>query len=743
MFVICGTFLAVLVPMPGQEVRQVAETVTVNGVRISGVPDDWTHHHLIFSNPGTEQDAITHGTHDRWLKIVNDPRYVIQQLKRRAPAQGPEAADVARIEAGNRVYGRRKTRDPMPWHPLREGWAKLEKGRSMSTPVRCLQAAIVALGLSVTMALLIRRRWTPTLMAVASTMALLLLVSCGAAGTSSSNSNVMPLSEQAIDTDWGMDLGTTTAGAGQFPAKYSFNTTGPGLCSNSSTPDYVVYNTRVAGLSGSQANIIAYDNIYSGCSSVSGASTTVPLVYWSYYSGTGTAETSPVLSADGTKVAFIETQTTGTATLRILKWVAGQGTDYNHPTVPQNLYTNTTAGAGGNTAWSMCPSGESCMISVAFQNGKQDGISAPFYDYLHDIAYVGDAFGNLHMFTGVFGGAPGEATSGGWPISVSSKALTSPVYDSGTSNDIFVADSGGFLYSYTTAGGAVMKSSQLAVTGSTGIVDGPLVDSSTEFVYVFVGDDENTNTSGAYDCENSGGCNGVFQFSAGNTTMGTGVCTSTSATTWSGSNCGKESVFGIGLANTVLYDGSFDQIYFSGTGTTGNLWSCGSNGSTGTPAPKLLYTTMSAFVPSGDVIGIAANDINPLTSASATCSPVTEVFGSGGSTDDYIFLGVTNDGNQSKTACSGAGSAGACLYNFEVSTNGTSTTVPTAATAGLAAPGGTSGISIDNTVASSTLAGASQIYFSTLGSESCGGNSNGSAGVGTGGCAVQASQTNP
>jgi hypothetical protein len=55
------------------------------------------------------------------------------------------------------------------------------------------------------------------------------------------------------------------------------------------------------------------------------------------------------------------------------------------------------------------------------------------------------------------------------------------------------------------------------------------------------------------------------------------------------------------------------------------------------------------------------------------------------------------------------------------------------ATAALAAAGGTSGIIVDNTVAPGTLAGASQIYFSTLGSQACGSS-------GTGGCAVQASQ---
>ena len=55
------------------------------------------------------------------------------------------------------------------------------------------------------------------------------------------------------------------------------------------------------------------------------------------------------------------------------------------------------------------------------------------------------------------------------------------------------------------------------------------------------------------------------------------------------------------------------------------------------------------------------------------------------------------------------------------------------ATVSLAAAGGTSGIIIDNTVSSSGLAGASNVYFSTLSNQVCGT-------TGTGGCAVQASQ---
>ena len=78
------------VPTHGQD----APAVHVGNTQINGIPDDWTHHHVVFSDPGTEQDAIRNGTHEQWLKTVNEPRYVIQQLKRKHNVQGPAVQDV-------------------------------------------------------------------------------------------------------------------------------------------------------------------------------------------------------------------------------------------------------------------------------------------------------------------------------------------------------------------------------------------------------------------------------------------------------------------------------------------------------------------------------------------------------------------------------------------------------------------------------------------------------------------------
>ena len=96
-------------------------------------------------------------------------------------------------------------------------------------------------------------------------------------------------------------MGTgATIGAGNYPAKYSLTTTSAN-CSN----DFVVYPTGLAG-SNTQASIVAYTNLYSGCGG------TVPSVYWAYYIGAGnTIQSSPVFSLDGTQIAFMQRNTSG------------------------------------------------------------------------------------------------------------------------------------------------------------------------------------------------------------------------------------------------------------------------------------------------------------------------------------------------------------------------------------------------------------------------------------------------
>ena len=195
-------------------------------LQISGLPEDWTHHHLVFSDPGTEQEALDRGTYDQWFKVVNDPRYILQQLKRGAPARGPASEEVASIE-------------------------------------QALKSASIEAA--------------------------------------------------AAHGDWSMDLGSgAKVGAGMFPAKYSFD--GPPECGNTTTPDFVAFNTSLGG-SSTQASVVGYYNLYSSCSGQ------VPSVYWAFNTG-GAVVTSVIPSDTGSQLAFVQTPSIGNAQLVLLKWTA-------------------------------------------------------------------------------------------------------------------------------------------------------------------------------------------------------------------------------------------------------------------------------------------------------------------------------------------------------------------------------------------------------------------------------------
>ena len=119
--------------------------------------------------------------------------------------------------------------------------------------------------------------------------------------------------------DWSEDLGSgATVGTNHFPAKFSFSTT-TSNCANAVQPDFVVYNTRLAR-SATRATVSTFDNLYSSCPITS---VPFPNAYSAYNTGaTGAVVTSPVLSGDGTQVAFMQQVTGGAAELILLKWAA-------------------------------------------------------------------------------------------------------------------------------------------------------------------------------------------------------------------------------------------------------------------------------------------------------------------------------------------------------------------------------------------------------------------------------------
>ena len=441
----------------------------------------------------------------------------------------------------------------------------------------------------------------------------------------------------ALVKDWNVPLGVAgKLAADNYPSKF-----GSGTCS-----DFVVYPTGLAGVAGGQATIVAYNNLYAGtCTTGS-----VPSVFWAYNTGVGaTVVTSPVFSKDGSQVAFVQS-TLSVASLVLLKFTSSGGGPITA--------TAPTIETFGTYRACAAP----CMTVNALSGNPNDLTSSPFYDATTDSIYVGDSAGSLHKFTNVFLGTPAEVTGGGsasgWPQAMGTTALKSPVYDTGGSGKVFVTDAGGFLYSIPAGGGSANKITSGRIGfGTVGIADGPVLDPSTEKLYVFVGDD--------------GANGGVFQFATGFAATTTGI----------------EEVLGSEAAATVIYDGTFDNTYYTGAGITGNLYVCGYH--TGGTEPRLFQINMNSTF-SG-----AVNTYNTPSTGAGTCSPVTEIFNS---PHDWIFLSTTANGT-------GTGCTGACIYNFNVQGAGATGTT----TAGLASPGGTSGIVIDNVL---TGAGQSQIYYS-------------------------------
>jgi hypothetical protein len=665
-------------PAQGQD----APAVRVGGVDITGIPEDWSHRYVVFSNPGTEQEAIQSGDYAQWQKIVNEPRYVLQQLKKNVPVQGPAAVDTG----------------------YRSRWISEADGVRSGLEAPEGDALTIRSG---------PRPWRPVFW--------------------------RDRSPSYTEKDWSEALGGPGLAAGQYPAKYSFSTTA------ASCSDFVVFATGAAG-SSTQATIIAFNNIYVGAG---GCETSTPTVYWAFNTPPGgtatdsaTANLSPVLSLDGKQLAFVENYS-GTAYLVILRMAAESSSAYNDPS--SAVVYEAPGSYNGCTA--------PCYTTLSLSTS--DTSSAPFYIYSSaDTLYVGDDSGKVHEVTGVFNGKPTIDANAGWPVTASTEtkhALNSPVYDP-TSENLFVGDSGGYLHQFAPSSPGTVNTSNRLENNTVGVFDPPLIDSTTEEVYAFVG------YSG--DTSNPSNSSYMNRFAAGSSIAG---------------SYGTGLDFKNGGANnpstSIMRAGAFDNQYFASSEASGNLYVCENGVLYQVPLPAFSAAntfntavsaigSMSTCSPVTEFLGVkASTTINEAGGISAAATSVTVASGTGFVNGDYIQVdseimqvtaggGTTNltisRGQSDTTAATHANGApvqdikdwlflsvvangnaasctGACLYNFNVIGAGASGTP----IAGLAASGGTSGIVVDNQ--STTQVGAEQIYYNTL----------------TGDNAVQASQSNP
>ncbi len=660
-------------------------------------PEDWSHRHLLYPNPDTREEAARKGTlaFEQWKKNYQDPRFALQVAKK---TRYVEATAESAFSPQERQWADRFSRTPAPTGPAsHRDWSAIlgfssGSGKAGTFPAK-FQFDINAVP-SCANDFIVYTSAAAGVVPIAGSAASQTATFTGqpSAGqtatiTDPSGKRTLTLTASAsLNTGTNFQIGATTTataanlaaaiqrtglavgvGATNSGSSVTVTAIGPGTVGNNialggTLSNVSVPSANLAGGTGTagQATILAFNQLYASC----GASPT-PATFWSYNTGnSAVADLSPVLSLDGTEVAFIQRSSSNVASLVVLKWSSSASVG--------SIVAPTTPTSVSASAYPSCTA--PCMTTIALSGNPNDTYSSPFYDYRNDILYVGDDGGKLHKFTGVFAGTPAEQLTGGFPATVSSgNQLSSPVYDS-TSGLVFVgskagASTGGQLHSVSSTG-AVVSSGTLSVFNAIGVRDAPIVDSNAQFVYAFVGSDTNNRSA-------------VYRFATNSTING--------KTT-------PRVEVGLATSASVLYSGTFDNGYYSSANPaspSGNLYICG-----GATATSLRPTLWKIAITQASMGTPAAGPL--LVNGNAVCSPVTEIMNG---TNDYIYASVTASG--SKSACTGA-----CIYEFNLTglTWGTGVNP----NAGLSAPGGTGGIIVDNI--SATTGGASQVYYSTLSS---------------------------
>jgi hypothetical protein len=507
-----------------------------------------------------------------------------------------------------------------------------------------------------------------------------------------------------------MNMGVgATVGAGNYPAKYTFD----GTTANCAT-DFVVYNTSLGG-SSSQASIVAFNNIYNPT-----CGGTIPTTYWAYNTGSGAVATSPVLSFDGTQVAFIQ-KTAGASNLVVLRWKASNGT----------LAAPVTPGAGP-----CAPAAAPCQSTVALSTATVlsataspapftctgiDSFSSPFYDYGQDALYVGDDSGCLHKFTGVFLGTPTEVLASGanvWPAALTTGFghLNSPV---SVGSEVLITGADGEVYAVDTTVGGIYPSGANSIDPQLtqpGFDDTALVDVTTGKMYVFARASSPFVGGGTF--PGTPNVPSVFEIAIPATPAAIHAATYIQ---------GIVSDAGAAIPAAPVYMGTFDDSYYSSANSSGFMYTCSTHNTGTTTVNALWVIAVDVGVMDPTTIGLGPS----LTTANVGCSPITE-FNNGSTNNDRIFLSVTGSPvTASPILCPSAATGCVMSFDTDLILNGASGT-----SARASAAGGTSGIVVDN---SSATGGASQVYFTPLLDQTCTGA--GGVGTGPGGCAIQASQS--
>jgi len=474
--------------------------------------------------------------------------------------------------------------------------------------------------------------------------------------------------------DWSVSLGPNAGMAvGESPAIYTANYASPD-CSN----DFAVYTINATPSVGAQANLVGVNNLYSDGAGTGFCSGTNPSFLFAYAIGAGGSPLSPILSLDGTRVAWIENRTLTSSYLHVTIWAANDGTSAVSPIAPTSTFSNGVCAT----------TGDSCDFALEYTASTYPGCSTAYIaanghsdlyvDYTSGNAFISANNGLLYHIKNIFSTAANPSVDFCIPVNTGfesspSSAMSGPVYDR-LLNEVFITDSEK-IYAYTVnassfslAASYTYGSSGSGYNYQTG--PGPLLDVFNGFVYL----------PSTYDAS---GQTSVTQLPV---------------------NLASARVVNLGPKNTnatpILFYGAFDNNYYNNgpANAASTLYSCGTDSTTTTQQDlfTISFNASSGLMNTTPAMSYNAN-VNP-GGTSGICSPITEFYDG---TNDRIFVGM---GQPSAST----GSNVVTMWNVNSQITSASTTSTAQATN---YPGGASGLSADNNA--NTTAQGENVYFST------------------------------
>jgi len=451
------------------------------------------------------------------------------------------------------------------------------------------------------------------------------------AGRFGQNRGQQPGSPAKID--WSFSLGAGFVAPGMYPAKFSFDINQPVTSANCTGttayvwPDFVVYGLDVAGVTGGQGNLVALDNLYSGTTPAVGVcGAGGPLVYWSYNTTTvsgGKITTSPVLSEDGSQVAFLES---GGATtyLHILNWSAGDGAgsgDAIHAAAPSTIWAKASASATVSDTISAITvtnsgSGYASAPTVTISGGTGGGTGATATSTLNagvnTVAITTQGSNYASAPTVTFGnptGPGGVAASGTANVTdgVTSYTVTAGGANYTTTPTVTVQGPGTGTTATATATTATGATSINVTNGGTGYTTAPIITYSSGTGAATANLSQGV---GSYTLTN-GGSGYATTPTVSITGDGTGA---TATATFSGS------VQSLNLTNAGSGYQTAPTVAFSPTGATATAAIAG-------PVSTLTLATAGAGYTSAPTVTISAPTSGTTATATANLSTFTLVSG--------------------------------------------------------------------------------------------------------------------